>query len=64
MAGAALQLLVFFAGLTRKSYLAVALPVTGAMAALSALAFWIGWTMFTTPADSADLEPDASTGAP
>jgi hypothetical protein len=59
MAGAALQLLVFLAGLTRKSYLALALPVAGAMAALSALAFWVGWTMLTTPADSADMDAPA-----
>jgi hypothetical protein len=51
MAGAALQLLIFVVGLMRKSYLAIAMPVTGAMAALSALAFWVGWTMLTTPAD-------------
>jgi hypothetical protein len=51
MAGAAFELLLFLIGLTRKSYLAIALPVTGAMAALSALAFWVGWTMLTTPAD-------------
>lgn len=63
MAGAALQLLVFAAGLFRRSYLAVALPVTGAMAALSALAFWVGWTMLTTPADMPDADLDAPADA-
>lgn len=48
MIGAAVELLIFLFGVVRRSYLAVALPVLGAMAALSALAFWIGWTMFTT----------------
>jgi hypothetical protein len=51
MAGAVAELILFAVGLVRKSYLAVALPVTGAMAALSALAFWVGYTMLTTPAD-------------
>ncbi|HTE83690.1 MAG TPA: hypothetical protein VK821_03085 [Dehalococcoidia bacterium] len=64
MAGAALQLLLFVIGLMRKSYLAIAMPVTGAMAALSALAFWVGWTMLTTPADMPDEDyaaaPDAA----
>jgi hypothetical protein len=64
MAGAALQLLIFLVGLTRKSYLALAVPVAGAMAALSALAFWVGWTMLTTPADSPDAELDAPAEAP
>lgn len=59
MAGAAFQLLLFFIGLMKKSYLAVAMPVTGAMAALSALAFWVGWTMLTTPADMPDADFDA-----
>lgn len=56
MVGAAVELLLFVIGLFRKSYLAIAMPVTGAMAALSALAFWVGWTMLTTPADMP--EPD------
>jgi hypothetical protein len=63
MAGAALELLLFVIGLFKKSYLAIAMPVTGAMAALSALAFWVGWTMLTTPADMPDSEFDAVEGA-
>jgi hypothetical protein len=47
MLGAAFGFVFFFWGMTRKSYLAVALPVGSALAAVSALAFWIGWTMFT-----------------
>ena len=59
MVGAAVELLLFVIGLFRKSYLAVAIPVMGAMAALSALAFWVGWTMLTTPADMQDPDFDA-----
>jgi hypothetical protein len=47
MAAAALQLLVFFVGVSRRSYLALALPVTVAMLAQSALTFWLGWTMLS-----------------
>jgi hypothetical protein len=47
MAGAALQMLLFFLGVSRRSYLALALPVTAAMLAQTALTFWLGWTMTT-----------------
>jgi hypothetical protein len=48
MAGAVLQIMLFLWAAARRSYMAVALPVLGALAAISALAFWIGWTMFTS----------------
>ena len=48
MAVAAVQMLAFLMGATRRSYAALALPIAAALAALSALAFWIGWTMMTT----------------
>ena len=48
MAGAVLQMMLFLWAAARRSYMAVALPVMGVLAAISALAFWIGWTMFTT----------------
>ena len=51
IAGAAVQLLLFTVGLVRKSYLALAVPITLAVAALSALAIWVGWTMMTTETD-------------
>jgi hypothetical protein len=43
--------------------MAVALPVMAAVAAVSALAFWIGWTMFTTESElgEEDLEEEAAT---
>ncbi len=47
MAGAVVQLLFFLYGMARKSYLALALPMTAAMTTLTALAFWVGWTMIS-----------------
>ena len=45
IAGAALQMLLFLYGATRRSYLALALPVTAAMSAVTILTLWLGWTM-------------------
>jgi hypothetical protein len=45
MAGAVLQMLLFLYGASRRSYWALALPVTAAMSALTALTFWMGLTM-------------------
>jgi hypothetical protein len=53
MVGAIFQMILFLWSVARKSYMAVALPMMGAIAAVSALAFWIGWTMFT-----AEEEPE------
>ncbi len=41
------EMVVFLWALSRRSYLAVALPMTLVLGSLNALAFWIGWTMFT-----------------
>ena len=46
-------MLIFTLGVMRKSYFAVALPVLAATAGVSALLFWIGYTM-------ANMEPDIS----
>jgi hypothetical protein len=51
MAGAVLQMMLFLWAAARRSYMAVALPVMGALAAISVLAFWIGWTMFTSESE-------------
>jgi len=51
MAGAVLQMMLFLWAVARRSYMAVALPVMGALAAISVLAFWIGWTMFTSESE-------------
>jgi hypothetical protein len=45
--GAAVEMLLFLYGAMRRSYLALALPVTAAMMALTVLTFWVGWTMLT-----------------
>jgi hypothetical protein len=55
MAGAVFQLLLFLYGATRRSYLALALPVTAAMLTLTAITFWLGWTMLTM--EENDEEP-------
>jgi hypothetical protein len=52
MAVSGLQLLVFTIAVMRRSYLAVALPVLGAVAALSGVLFWVGYTM-------ANMEPES-----
>jgi hypothetical protein len=51
MVGAVLQMMLFLWAAARRSYMAVALPVMGVLAAISALAFWIGWTMFSTESE-------------
>ena len=61
MLAAAFGWVFFFWGMTRKSYLAVALPVGSALAAVAGLAFWIGWTMFTSEED--ELQEDAGEDA-
>jgi hypothetical protein len=53
---AAAQGLFMVVGLMRRSYLAIALPVVTAVAAISALMFWVGWTMANTEPDLAELE--------
>jgi hypothetical protein len=54
MIASTLQFVIFFWAMTRRSYAAVAIPVGAALAVVSALAFWIGWTMFT--GETEDLE--------
>ncbi|MDZ4278434.1 MAG: hypothetical protein U1B78_04785 [Dehalococcoidia bacterium] len=56
MAVSALQMLVFTIGMLRRSYLAVALPVLAATAGVSALLFWIGYTMVSMEPDLAELD--------
>ena len=43
--GAVLQMALFLWGATRKSYLALALPMAAAVTTLTAIAIWVGWTM-------------------
>ena len=57
MLASVLEMVLFLWAVSRRSYLAVALPVTFVLGALSALAFWIGWTMFTvTEEEEEELE--------
>ena len=63
MIGAAVQALLMIVGTMRRSYLAVALPVLAAVGVISALAFWVGWTMSNTEPDLAELEQHESVPA-
>jgi mannose/fructose/N-acetylgalactosamine-specific phosphotransferase system component IIC len=47
MALACVEMLLFVYGALRRSYLALAIPVAVAMTALTALGFWVGYTMMT-----------------
>ncbi len=62
MIGAFLELALFAVGALRRSYLALALPVTTAMLALTALTFWLGWTMYAM-ADEEVEGPSAPGGS-
>jgi hypothetical protein len=57
--GAALQMLLFLYGATRRSYLALALPVTAAMGAVTILTVWLGWTMLSMHPEEEDGPPVA-----
>ena len=59
--GAALQMLLFVYGATRRSYLALALPVTAAMGAVTILTVWLGWTMMSMQPEEEDGPPVAPT---
>ncbi|MBI1886048.1 MAG: hypothetical protein HYS09_07045 [Chloroflexi bacterium] len=64
MVGAVLQMILFLWAMTRRSYMAVALPVMGALAAVSALGFWIGWTMFTAESEPEEEEFEEALSEP
>lgn len=64
MIAAGFSTVFFLWAVLRRSYMAIALPVMSAIAAVSALAFWIGWTMFTGEGEDEneqDLEPEELT---
>jgi len=56
MAVSVLQMLVFTIAMVRRSYLAVALPVMAALGAISALTFWVGYTMVNMGPELAELD--------
>lgn len=59
MIGSAFALVLFLWAVMRRSYAALAIPVAGAFAVVSALAFWIGWTMYTAEDEEAEEESKA-----
>lgn len=59
MALAALQIVLFVLGVLRRSYAALAIPVTLLVGAISVLAFWVGWTLASMEDDLAGLEFEA-----
>lgn len=56
MAVAAFQALIMLIGAMRRSYLVIAIPVLTAVGVISALMFWVGWTMANTEPELAELE--------
>ncbi len=56
--GAAVELVLFLYGVLKRSYIALAIPIAAAVAGLSALAMWVGWTMLTTETDMPEPELD------
>jgi hypothetical protein len=64
MLASVLEMVVFLWAVSRRSYLAVALPLTLILGALNALAFWIGWTMFTvTEEEEGEIEAALEEGS-
>ena len=61
--GASIQMLIMLIGTLRRSYLVIALPVLLATGAVSALAFWVGWTMMNTEPEMAELEEETAVPA-
>lgn len=57
MIGSAFTLVLFLWAMLRKSYAAVALPVASALAVVTALVFWIGWTLFTGEEEDEEESP-------
>jgi hypothetical protein len=51
MALSVVQVLLFLVAVTRRSYLALAVPVFLGVAIISGLGFWVGWTMAAAPWD-------------
>ncbi len=62
--GASIQMLIMLIGTLRRSYMVIALPVLLATGIVSALAFWVGWTMMNTEPEMAELEEERAVPAP
>ncbi|MDA0352415.1 MAG: hypothetical protein DWG79_00530 [Chloroflexi bacterium] len=48
MGAAGLTVGAFLLGVTKRSYVVLAIPVFAALAAAAGMAFWVGYTMATT----------------
>lgn len=59
MALMVLQVLLFLAGVLRRSYAALALPLGLLVVVGSALGFWVGWTLVSMEDDLTGLEYEA-----
>lgn len=64
MAASILSLLLTLAGTVRRSYLALAIPVTIGVGIVAGLGFWIGYTMAATRWDEDVPDFEAAEGAP
>jgi hypothetical protein len=67
MAASGVALALFLAGVVRRSYLALAIPLAIATGTAAGLLFWIGYTMATTRWETdefADLDVPEAEGAP
>lgn len=59
MVAALIELLVFYTRVARRSYAALAVPVTVGVTVVSVLAFWVGWTLVSMEDDLSGLEFEA-----
>ena len=64
MIGASIQMLITLVGFMRRSYFIIALPVVAGVGVISALAFWVGWTMANTEPELAELEREDALAVP
>ena len=61
--GASIQMLIMLIGTARRSYMVIALPVLVATGIVSALAFWVGWTIATIRVEPEDRPEPPSAAA-
>lgn len=59
MAAAVIQWIAFLVAAARRSYTALALPVTVAVTVFSILGFWVGWTLLSMEDELSGLEYEA-----
>ncbi len=59
-----LSLLIFLSGMTRRSYVAVAVPVAAGLGVIAALTFWVGYTMATTEWENDEVEGASDESVP